>query len=454
MDWSMQISTGTKASTDHSPIEAPSPRAQQRRQWALNTALRGYVQTGRLEKAREVLNEGAEPAGQSGLWSALRLARNLKTMDIKARIQEFWQEWDQLDLELIGRLQEIRGRDLDDFIGVLEERAAPHNSKLLLAIENEDPVALSQALEAGADADLPDPYGGERPLHLVVTRTRKNTAELIQRLIDYCADLEAMNNNGSTPLHRAVSAGQLLLAQQLLKQGAHINAVDAEGDTILHVIAREACSPSGALLDLLRREGIESLLRVKNNKGQTPLSLPRQYSMILELLRKASHTPLMEAVLAEDVARINALVGAGADTGAVDCAGRTALHLAAAMLNKGPVNYLRHSNLEHLLGDNAGQTPLHIAIEKRRLVNATLLLQIWSNEVLTQPDMLGKVPLHYAASNNDYKAVKLLLEAGSAAEQVAALDKDDKTPLEIAKLINAKPKLLALLSAAQRPASQ
>ena len=77
-------------------------------------------------------------------------------------------------------------------------------------------------------------------------------------------------NDGSSPLHIAVSGGQIELALNLLAHGANVNAKNKNGDTPLHL----AMAFPG---DLLARTllSYKADLTIKNNSGKKPSQIAR-----------------------------------------------------------------------------------------------------------------------------------------------------------------------------------
>jgi len=80
------------------------------------------------------------------------------------------------------------------------------------------------------------------------------------------ADVNARNENGDTPLHRAVETGMRRLTQSLLAAGADAQARTKNGETALHLATLH---PEPDFADLLLAAGADP--RLRNADGESPL---------------------------------------------------------------------------------------------------------------------------------------------------------------------------------------
>jgi ankyrin repeat protein/protein-L-isoaspartate O-methyltransferase len=137
--------------------------------------------------------------------------------------------------------------------------------------------------------------------------------ELIQRLVDKGADVNAQGYNGITPLHRAVQLGNIKVADLLIDHGADPNAYDkysgAVGPsdisgTVLQVAIN--LSPSEEMAKWLVERGAKPNRKDSNGNTELHLAALKGYADLTRLL-----------------------VGRGADVHAVNEYGRTALCYAA-----------------------------------------------------------------------------------------------------------------------------
>jgi ankyrin repeat protein len=151
-------------------------------------------------------------------------------------------------------------------------------------------------------------YSGDTPLHAAAAGYRRDIAE---QLLKNGASVAAVNRRGATPLHYAADghpsspgwnpAAQAEMITLLIKAGANPNAPDKSGVAPLHRSVRQRCASA---VDSLLRNGATA--RLKNKSGSTPLHLAVQNTgkggsgspeakalqrEIIELLLKAGANP-------------------------------------------------------------------------------------------------------------------------------------------------------------------
>lgn len=189
-------------------------------------------------------------------------------------------------------------------------------------------------------------------------------------------------------LFNALHSEQYSVFQQLLNEGANINAQDANGDTALHIAIRSAHSGAyEAVLDLIKRR---CDVNIKNNQGETPfqLALERRYYIIKKLLECG----------AEDVTSTNT-------------DGETALHVLCDYSVETIRRFLERG-VDVNAQDGRGNTVLHLVARRRRdAVNVVELLMEYGARAGVV-NVEGRNALHEAAGSNSVKLVGLLREKG------------------------------------------
>ncbi|OQE43381.1 hypothetical protein PENCOP_c003G06487 [Penicillium coprophilum] len=167
---------------------------------------------------------------------------------------------------------------------------------------NLDTVDLLLKYNANPDATDTD---GDTALHLAAIQ---GYTEIAEKLIEQNTSiLNTQDNSGNTPLHIAAIWGGVAMVELLLKNGAKLEAQNADGDGAMHLAAKYD-----------RRESLERMFSKK------PAGLE-----LLEMQNKLDETPILVAAKfgAEFPAKF--LFENGANVSARDATQNTALHFAA-----------------------------------------------------------------------------------------------------------------------------
>jgi ankyrin repeat protein len=221
------------------------------------------------------------------------------------------------------------------------------------------------------------------------------------------------------PLADAVRNRDAHALTQLMKQGADVNAPQADGTTALHWAAHWDDLQSAAAL---ARAGAR--VNVTNDSGITPLSLAASNgsAAMIETLLKAGalpdaavrrgETPLMLAARTGKAAAVEALLVHKADPNAREAwNGQTALMWAAAGGHADVTRVLVEHGAHVDIQSNAGFTPLMFAARIGSLDTARILVASGANVNKARPD--GATPLLVAIINGHEDIVDLLLDKGA-----------------------------------------
>lgn len=230
-------------------------------------------------------------------------------------------------------------------------------------------------LSRSVDIDQAD-FAGRRAIHLAA---RGGNKRIIELLIAQRADVNVEDGMGNTPLSDALHCADSSVAKLLVEHGARHGSRDVSDDV---------CSAAS------EQTGIEELRRLCQFGGNVNAS------------NHERRTPLHIAAVSGRVANAQMLLDAGADVNAVDRRGVTPLHGAVlAREDEMCELLLRHGaslgefdEALHLNTAAAANDTLHIArlVKFRCSVNAQ--------------DILGRAPLHLAASSKRVNALSLLLD--------------------------------------------
>jgi ankyrin repeat protein len=221
-------------------------------------------------------------------------------------------------------------------------------------------------------------------------------------LLEYLAvtrpqDVNARGGYRSTPLHAAVSEGNIDVAILLLEHGADVNALDRRGDTPLYKAWRRG-----------RLDMVELLLI-------NHADVNARYAQ--------GGTLLFHALLEGDLEVTRLLLRHGASLDAYDASGWSPIMRAAQNGHLGVMSLLLQNcatgdSLENGAAvdshNNDGRTPLAIASHNGHSDVVRLLLE--SGAVVDSRDNDGRTPLAVASRNGHSDVVRLLLESRAAVD--------------------------------------
>lgn len=233
---------------------------------------------------------------------------------------------------------------------------------------------VDMMLDAGytGGVDVPESGSKKRPLHFLAGGDSDEAGgDVIQRLCDHGADVNARDAVWRTPLHLAAETDNSYAVSALLKRKANPNIKDGALD----------CTP-------------------------------------LALAVKTQSTLALRALLADENTDVNmgSINGPGGPIHIATLNGN--LDMTCALLERGATTNdpgMRHA------------TPLHLAALKDHAETVDYLLTE-PGVVVGATDEHGMTPLHYAATDGSVEAVGQLLRAGA---DVDAKDAEGRTPLHV-----------------------
>ncbi|KAK0639490.1 hypothetical protein B0T16DRAFT_497573 [Cercophora newfieldiana] len=137
---------------------------------------------------------------------------------------------------------------------------------------------ISLLVEHGADINAQNTIHNNTPLHQAILL---GILANVKALVELGADIEIKNINGDPPLSVAIWESQLSILQYLLARGARVDYRTAQGDTILHIVARTRHIPTMRALARRRLQGVDAYAR--NAFGQTAAELFQSFHSTVSL---------------------------------------------------------------------------------------------------------------------------------------------------------------------------
>ena len=304
------------------------------------------------------------------------------------------------------------------------------------AVRTDDLETTTLLLKAGAKAGAANRYG-VTPLSLAAVNGNPAITRL---LLEAGADANTTVTQGQTVLMVAARTGNADAVRALIEKGANVNARETQlGETALMWAASENHAAAAALLiergaDVSARSstiafpkdrfGLEGVLTILPHGNWTPqMYAGRDGGVdVVPVLVKAGAdvnavdpdgtTPLVLAIMNSHYDTANALLENGADPNITDKQGMAALYAAVDMSSLGEVYGLPPRKVRDKLSPTELMSRL---IAKGAVVDARLKgPTIQRNHTPGEPLLgAGTTPLMRAARNGDYRAVKILLDAGA-----------------------------------------
>lgn len=262
---------------------------------------------------------------------------------------------------------------------------------------------FEHCLENGLRIDHVD-EDGRTSLHYAVTNDFFHQSPMLVNLSDNPM-INVADNGGITPLHLAVSLGNLKITELLLKHGANVNAANSQGDTVLHYATQiEDKFEAKHFCDILLKANANPLY--PNNLGLMPLHQAAQRWQTNEL------STVLNSFISD----------AQCDINAQDLNGHSILHQAAAAIEETSVSIILRFGASVYLSDNKRRTALHVCAQTvvggikqstssralKSVLIANLMLDAGANALAKDIDDL--TPMDYAVMNGNDPLLSLFLQ--------------------------------------------
>ena len=286
-------------------------------------------------------------------------------------------------------------------------------SRLHFMVYNGHVEDVERLINCGADVDAKN-NEGKTPLHRAAHRgwygLLSGADQSAKILIDSGADVNSRDNSGATPLFYAAWSNAVGMVTRLIESGANVNATSNNGGTALHRAAKRNADEAAELL-------IESGANVnaKDNNRNTPLHMAAMWNWI-------------EADAAE------LLLKNGADVNAKNADSKTPLDLVIEDPHNYSINSDKIVSVLRAYGGGCymethelcGETLVTLLPAERTELDEGLLSAAEANDLAGARDYVrrganvnvanddGDTPLHFAAGNeNGLPLAEFLLENGA-----------------------------------------
>ncbi|XP_027043650.1 ankyrin-3-like [Pocillopora damicornis] len=307
------------------------------------------------------------------------------------------------DHEEIVQLLIEGGADLDIFSGSESKFTTP----LQIAARFNSPATARLLVLNGVDVAKQSSYG-QQALHYAARRGNLKVVQVLLR--EGKAEVNAKDNENSTPLHAASQEGKLDVVEILLQYGADPSLSDNDGYTAVHLAAKDGYD-----------DVLEKLLSTAKTCG---VSCPA----ILNKMDNDANSCLHLAVRHGHIKSAEVCIKYGADTCAVQDDLSSPLHVACVN------GYYEIAKLLLLNGANIhdedaeGMTPILRASLTGNVEILDLLLSEGA-DISSEENTYSPSPLMCAVKRGHPNAVRFLLQSGSP---IDLRDVSHRTSLHVA----------------------
>ena len=316
---------------------------------------------------------------------------------------------------------------------------------LFIAVESGQVDAVRKLIALGADVGK-DVLSNSNKSSMVHWIDEKRYPEILAMLIEAGANIDAVDSNGQTALHRACDYTRRDKILPLLQMGAEVNGINKYGQRpidelvdnysyrnedmpeVIDALLRAGADPGISPSPLVQRAPLHVAVDAGHVQS-TKLLLQKGASVDVTERSSIEHTPLHLAAEGGHRTVGELLITHGANAEKTDTNGHNALHLAARGGHEGFINLmLDKTAIDINSRDNDGWTPLHHACAKEKPLAIMLLIEKGADVNAVDND--GMTPLHRAMTEGSDDAIDAYVKALGAKADYDVLSEKGDTPLQ------------------------
>ena len=367
---------------------------------------------------QKLLAHNADPRlkdvpGNTSLHLAVRLKQETRSEHVKAGVSYMSPFPTSYHTCSVHTVRAIIDHGAD--VNVVNNRG---QTALWFACVNGQESFVGILLDTGADPNIADKHR-ESCLHAAI-HGHCNT-ETIQKLIDRGAHVNAVNNDGATPLLLVCSAAQAESVELFLTLGADPNIADVDGDTSILNAIEGYCSvttmqyliDNGANVNATNNKGLTALLKACSYRQMDVVKVLLEAGADPTIVDDVHYSSLHAAVdgrCSKDT--LQALVDHGAHIDAERKDGTNALLRACKTGQSESVRFLLEAGADVNIAKPNGNTCLHEAVCGR--CSKEILQKIIEQGINVNAVNKEKMSaLQLACESAQAESIKLLLQKGS-----------------------------------------
>ncbi|XEV04565.1 hypothetical protein FSHL1_009852 [Fusarium sambucinum] len=275
-------------------------------------------------------------------------------------------------------------------------------------------IRIIEALIAkGAELNLPG-GGGQMPLHMAAERNSDGVKAMLENNV---TDINALDDEGITPLWQASYSDMVDCVKALLQRSPNLNVIDNSK----HWTALHAAYDNPEITKLLLDAGANPTLGDENGLALLPFVADQENGLetVQHYLQagldpnsrdESGQTAVHVAAENNNLEIVKTLKDNGADMAATGQQGETALHLAAHKGNHDVVNYLLECGLDVNQHSTEWGTPIMAAAKGGKTEVVTTLIDKGADTNATSQDLNYHTAIQAAAAVDSLDTVQALLE--------------------------------------------